>query len=157
MKTIIEDTRQKAEKHIEKNRKWSDDGVRVFRNKLIVGDYALPPSVSVDTKQDISEIAGNICGGLNERKRFIRECKIARDIGCKLIVLVEDKRFHAVPDLFGRDVWILSNPKRKIKGDQLATAMMMISERYGVEFRFCDPSDSANVIYDLLVKVNGTK
>ena len=152
MKTIIEDTRQKEEKHREKNRQWSEDGIRVFRNKLIVGDYCLPPSVSVDTKQNISEIAANICGSLKERKRFLRECKMAKDIDCELVFLIEDKRYQSIDDLFGKKVWILSEPKRSITGDQLAVAMVTMVERYGVKFMFCDPKDTARMVYEILTE-----
>lgn len=150
MKVILEDTRQKESKHETKHEHWTDNGIRVFRNKLIVGDYALPPSVSVDTKQDISEIAANMCGSIKERKRFLRECKLAKDIGCRLVFLIEDKRYHSIDDLFGKKVWILSEPKRAITGDQLAMAMFTMKERYGVYFIFCDPEDSAKMIYKIL-------
>ena len=153
MKSIIEDTRQKPNNHVKKHADFTDIfHTRIIRSKLVVGDYALPPKRSIDTKQDISEIAANMCGSSIERKRFTRECKIAKDIGCQLFVLIEDKRFHSIDDLYGRDVWILSKPKRKIQGDQLAVAMLMMSERYGVEFLFCDPDDSAEVIYNLLME-----
>lgn len=142
MTVIIEDTRQQKGKH--SNLNWSEMGARAYRSKLIVGDYALAPAVSVDTKQNIKEIAGNLCGSLNERKRFLRECKLAKEIGCKLIFLIEDKRITAIEDLFDRNVYLMS--KRTIPGEQVARAMYVMQERYGIEFRFCPPNETAEQI-----------
>ena len=85
---IIEDTRQKPGKHDLKQQYFQSHGVKVIRSKLPFGDYALPPSVSIDTKQDMEEIAMNICG--KEHRRFISECKAAKAAGCQLVILVEN-------------------------------------------------------------------
>ena len=87
--TILEDTRQKPGKHDIKAESFQSAGIGVCRCKLPFGDYAPVPPVSIDTKRNIDEIAGNICGA--EHARFIRECKAARDAGCKLIILVENE------------------------------------------------------------------
>lgn len=47
---IIEDTRQKSGQHELKHQCFEDMNVTLVRNMLPFGDYALPPSVSVDTK-----------------------------------------------------------------------------------------------------------
>lgn len=68
---IIIDTRQQANKHKHKETVWAQLGVQTVRSKLIVGDYARLDNltVSVDTKKDIVEVAGNICGKQHERFR----------------------------------------------------------------------------------------
>lgn len=96
-----------------------------------------------------------MCGSLKERKRFLRECKIAKDIGCSLVFLIEDKRFESIDDLFGKKVWILSEPKRSISGNQLAMAMITMAERYGIKFMFCDPKDTAAKVYEILTEGSG--
>lgn len=147
---LIEDTRQQAGKHENKHTFFKEHGHEVFRSKLAFGDYALPPAVAIDTKQDVKEIAGNMCGSAKEKSRFREECKLAKDAGSKLIILIEDGRIRSVDDLYGKSVWLMSG--RSIKGDQLAKAMAVMHERYGVDFMFCDPADTGRIIIELLEK-----
>ena len=59
---IIEDTRQKAEHHSNKHAFFEQVSVKWIRCKLPFGDYAPVPPVSIDTKENMDEIAANICG-----------------------------------------------------------------------------------------------
>ena len=151
--TLIEDSRQQKTKHELKHAYWAEHGVRVFRSKLIVGDYALMPSLAkiVDTKASMAEIAQNIGGGREEHQRFIRELKLAQDLGSKLIVLVENT--EGIEDL--NDVPRWRNPREEfspdcIQGPRLAKAMHTIQDRYGCTFLFCKPEEAAETIIDLL-------
>ena len=148
MKTIIEDTRQKKDKHALKNEFWASDGVNVIRSGLPFGDYWPVPSVAVDTKQDIAEIAMNLCGSSSETRRVREEVKKARDAGTKLIFLIEDGRYESISDLYGTKVWLHNG--RTIPGDQLATSMHIMEKRYGCEFWFCSPDDAGRIIEELL-------
>lgn len=146
--TIIEDTRQKSGMHELKHQHFEEMGVELVRNMLPFGDYALPPSVSVDTKADMSEIASNIG---SDHKRFKRECIAARDAGCQLIILVENTEGIACVN----DVHKWVNPEliyrpRAITGERLQKAMLTMHERYGVRFEFCKPEESAKRIMELL-------
>lgn len=146
--TIIEDTRQKSGMHELKHQHFEEMGVELVRNMLPFGDYALPPSISVDTKADMAEIASNIG---SDHKRFKRECIAARDVGCQLIILVENTDGIACVN----DVHKWVNPEliyrpRAITGDRLQKAMLTMSERYGVRFEFCRPEESAKRIMELL-------
>jgi hypothetical protein len=146
--TIIEDTRQKSGMHELKHQHFEEMGVELVRNMLPFGDYALPPSISVDTKADMAEIASNIG---SDHKRFKRECIAARDAGCQLIILVENTDGIACVN----DVHKWVNPEliyrpRAITGDRLQKAMLTMSERYGVRFEFCRPEESAKRIMELL-------
>lgn len=147
--TILEDTRQKPGKHDIKAESFQSAGVGVYRCKLPFGDYAPVPPISIDTKRSIDEIAGNICGA--EHARFIRECKAAKDAGCKLIILVENE--CGIDDISKVHIW--QNPRsvyspKCVQGDRLQRAMETISERYGVEFRFCKPEESGGIIIETL-------
>lgn len=151
--TLIEDSRQQKTKHELKHAYWSEHGVQVFRCKLIVGDYALMPSLSkiIDTKADVSEIAQNIGGGKEEHKRFINELKLAQDLGVQLFVLVENTEGYEVID----DCVAWKNPRTEfspncIQGPRLAKAMHTIEGRYGCTFMFCAPEEAAETIIDLL-------
>lgn len=149
--TLIEDSRQQAGKHDLKHEHFSQMGVPFIRCKLPVGDYALPPAAAVDTKASMLEIAQNIGGGKQEHQRFIRELKLAREIGTKLVVLVEcEENFRTIEDVRS---W--RNPRADyspqcIQGPRLAKAMHTIEERYGCRFMFCRPEDAAEKIIDLL-------
>ena len=145
---IIEDTRQKSGMHELKHSHFNEMGVQLVRNMLPFGDYAKPPTISVDTKANMEEIAQNI--GSNHQ-RFKRECIAARDAGCQLIILVENTEgISSVKDVHK---WI--NPDliyrpRAITGERLQKAMITMSERYGVRFEFCEPEKSAKRIIELL-------
>lgn len=147
--TIIEDTRQKAGKHDVKHECFSDMGVELVRCKLPFGDYAPIPPISIDTKENLDEIANNICG--KEHKRFINECKAAKAANCKLYILVENTL--GINDVSQVHRW--ENPRsiyspNCVQGPRLQKAMETISERYGVTFLFCDPVRSAEIIRELI-------
>lgn len=146
---IIEDTRQQRGKHETKHAYFSEHGIELVRCALPFGDYAPVPPITVDTKKDMEEIAMDICG--KEHRRFINECKAARDAGCKLVILVENRvGISAMGDVHS---WI--NPRsvystKCVQGDRLQKAMETISERYGVEFRFCAPEDAGRTIIEIM-------
>ena len=167
---IVEDTRQQKGKHERKHRWWEANGIEVVSRKLDFGDYVLDvesPSVSVDTKRDVAEVAANISG---QHERFKRECLRARDAGCLLVVLIENTDgFERVDDVArwtngvclrcGRcDPHALGkceNPRHKstrkpVQGARLAKAMQTMCERYGVEFVFCHPRDAAKIITEIV-------
>lgn len=145
---IIEDTRQKTGMHDTKHIKFDEMGVKLVRNMLPFGDYALIPSISVDTKQNMKEIAQNINGS---HQRFKNECVRAKEAGCHLIILVENEDGISSID----EVHTWKNPDliyrpSSITGDRLEKAMKTMSARYGVQFEFCKPEDSAKRILELL-------
>ena len=149
MITLIEDSRQQANKHDIKHLSFKNAGVEVVRCKLPFGDYAAPPPISVDTKASMDEIAANICG--KEHKRFINECKAAKAAGCQLIILVENE--VGISCLQDVNKWL--NPRsmyspRCVQGPRLQKAMQTISERYGVRFEFCTPEEAGSRIVELL-------
>lgn len=146
MVTVIEDSRQKDGKHQQKHIGFEDLGVDLLRCKLPFGDYALPPAVSVDTKENLEEIAGNLCGSMKERDRFIRECKAAAAAGCQLVIMVETEHDGSLLDL--GDIRIGSG--KVVTGLQLYRAMTAVSGRYGVRFVLVRPEDAAKEIMKIL-------
>lgn len=148
---IIEDTGQKVHQHDIKNNDFVNMGISVIRNKLPFGDYALPPKVAVDTKKNMEEIAGNICGARTEHTRFKNECIKARDAGCKLYFLIEnDVGITSIDEVHN---WI--NPRviynqNCVQGERLEKAMKTMRDRYGCEFLFCKPEESASIVIKLL-------
>ena len=60
---LYEDVNQKQGHHTLKNKYWQSKGIYVDRShRLIVGDYmlSLDAKISVDTKQDLVELASNM-------------------------------------------------------------------------------------------------
>lgn len=133
---IIIDTRQQASKHKHKETVWVQMGVQTVRSKLIVGDYARLDNltVSVDTKKDIVEVAGNICG--KQHERFRAECELARKCNIRLVVLIEETPPKGDLALWQSPKTRAGKPLTHVKGSVLKKAMATMTERYGVEFEF---------------------
>lgn len=151
--SIIEDTRNKIGSHEAKNEYWIANGIVVTRSKLAVGDYCIAPSVAVDSKASIQELAMDID---HEHERFRRELIKAKEMGIALTVLVENE--DGVRDLNGLAAWEepaasfarRRNAKRRISGMRLAKACMTMSDRYGVEWAFCAPEDAGARVVEIL-------
>ena len=148
MTVIIEDSRQKRGKHEEKRVYFENHGIIVKRAQLPFGDYVIMPSIVVDTKADIVEIAQNLCGSVAERNRFAEEMKNAKLAGVKLVFLIEDKRFDEISDLYETKMKLHSG--KVIRGEQLATAMSICEVRYGCRFEFCSPEEAGHKIIEIL-------
>lgn len=195
---ILEDVGNKVGQHIVKNKYFEKNGIEVIRAPLPVGDYILMNdkvqnvidrktkrevelkkmdflgtyNVAVDTKKDIQELVGNVCG--KAHARFRDECILAQNNGIKLYILVEDsggyvdrketiynKPVRSIDDLFGWKnprafVWVKGVQKNPTatKGETLAKACLTMQKKYSVEFLFCSPQESGKKIIELL-GVNG--
>ena len=169
---LLEDTRNQVGKHDKKNEYFQKNGIEVRRTKLYVGDYTLPTdqSVCIDTKNDIQELIGDICGKSHER--FRNELIRAQESSIKLIILTEDnggycdrkktiynKPVTCIQDLFGWKnprLFIWKNGKQKYpnatKGQTLAKCLITLQEKYGCEFRFVKKEDSGAEIVKLLTE-----
>lgn len=148
---IIEDSRQQKGKHEVKHTAWIERGDQLFRCALPCGDYVLPPPVAVDTKAGMAEIAGNIGGSTEEHDRFRRELLKARDMGTHLYILIEnDEQIRSLMDVTR---WVnprLIDSPKAITGMRLAKAMRTMEIRYGCNFVFCAPEESAMLICRIL-------
>ena len=151
MTTLIEDSRQQKGKHEHKLNAWKEHGIGVYRCALPCGDYALPPAVAVDTKASMLEIAQNIGGTTEEHERFRRELIRAKDMGTHLYIVVEnDEGIRCLADVLR---WVnprLIDSPKAITGDRLAKAMRTMEIRYGCNFYFCRPEESACLIFKIL-------
>ena len=145
---IIEDTRQKIKAHDLKHRHFQEMGVELERCALPFGDYALPPAIAVDTKQNMDEIAANLTG---DHARFRRECERAQAAGSHLYILIETE--EAITTIDEVHNWV--NPRLRVSakaviGARLEKAMKTMSHRYGVTFLFCHPARAAETIIEVL-------
>jgi ribosome-associated protein len=193
---LIEDKAQKIDQHEIKNRWWKNQGIEVMRYPLPVGDYIIADEkvkelikrkqkrnieikkmdfvgtckVCVDTKKDIQELIGDICG--KQHERFRDECIFAQNNGIKLYILVEntgitinERKGIYSPYIDSLDnlnkfvnprLFIWRNNKQlyptATKGITLKKACITMSKKYGVEFIFCKPSDAAEKVIELLAQ-----
>lgn len=174
MVKIIEDTRQQKGKHRLKHRGFAELGVELERKKLDVGDYMVPidaPTVSVDTKRNVAELAQNLT---SNHKRFTREIKRAKELGITLYILIEDPVVKSMTDVMAwisphclccpvfkggkcrpHKAKVCTHPRHKSKvppapGSRLAKMIGTMEKYYPVRFVFCNPKDTAKVIIDLL-------
>lgn len=191
---VIEDKGQVEGRHNLKRLYFEQNSIYWLRLPLPVGDYILANDkvldvisrkqkrgtevkkmdflgtykACVDTKKDIQEIIGNICG--RQHGRFRDECILAQNNGIKLIVLIENEdgvksidnlfcwsnprihRYNKIAYMHNLGKW-LSIPLPKAKptsGETLAKAMLTMEKKYGVEFQFCTPEEAGRKIIELL-------
>lgn len=131
-------------------------------------DFLGSYDISVDTKKDMQEITGNICGKAHQR--FRDECILAQNNGIKLYVLVENTdgiktvqdvfkwhnprlhRYNKIAYMHKYGKWLnVPLPKAEpTSGTILAKAMLTMQLKYGVEFVFCRPEDAGAKVLELL-------
>lgn len=147
---ILEDTRQQARKHETKHKWFAENGIKVERCRLYVGDYTLPTnqSICIDTKRDLQELAQDVC---QQHERFRAELVRAQEAGIHLIVLCE----HGGGIKSLEDVYFWVNPRRQhspgaISGQRLFKILNTMQEKYGVRFEFCDKRQTGRRIVEIL-------
>lgn len=142
---IYADTRQKDGKHTKKHEQIEKLGYTLEHKALSIGDYMIEgkDNISIDTKQNLDEIASNV---FDESGRFMREVRKAYQNKVKLIVLVEQggkiKSIEDVPQ------W--NSKHSKITGRGLSNRLFRIHVAYGTEFLFCDKRVTGKRIVELL-------
>lgn len=147
-------------------------GVDYFVSKLYVGDYMNldNPRLVIDRKKNLQELCGNIT---QQHERFQRELIRAKDKQIKMIILCEHgqgierledvyfwenprRKDHAYRQVNGKPKWIyIPEQKRATSGKQLYKCLNTIRNRYGVEFAFCEPSETGQRIVELLRTEHG--
>lgn len=196
---IAVDKAQKEGKHDIKHSQLTDMGYELMFLPLPVGDYILVDSavqevikrrgdrlkkmdllgvtkVSVDTKADINEIAGNI---IHDHARFRDELILAHQNGIQLIILIESapevsslsdvrkwknwKQLYAYckrngikpgPGMMDRIEEYVQHGGQKppVDGEHLYKCMVTLSKRYGAKWCFCKPEDTGKAIAYLLTR-----
>lgn len=152
---ILEDTRQQARKHETKHKWFAENGIKVERCRLYVGDYTLPTnqSICIDTKRDLQELVQDVC---QQHERFRAELVRAQEAGIHLIVLCE----HGGGIKSLEDVYFWVNPRRQhspgaISGQRLFKILNTMQEKYGVRFEFCDKRQTGRRIVEILTDEPG--
>lgn len=145
---LVVDTREQKWGHV---RSYFDEhGIPYNIHKLDYGDYMIPDSsLSVDRKQDINELASNLC--TKDRRRFWNEIRNAKKAGIQIVVLCEQGEGYTTP----RDVIKWKSPYSKITGDMVFNAMFRATAAYGVKFVFCEKAETGKRILDILEAHHG--
>lgn len=146
---LLEDTRNQIGKHRNIQAYCRKEGIEIIRQALIVGDYMIAGKgdVSVDTKQDVRELAMDV---FQEHRRFRDECERAKKCGITLIILTEE----TLPD--GRlDKWRtpfdrIGRPLCRFDPAVLRKALITMQDKYGVRFRFCDGRSTGRIMIEYL-------
>jgi hypothetical protein len=115
----------------------------------VVGDYVNldNPKVVIDRKKDLQEVAGNVC---QQHDRFIRELELARELGFKMIILVEEPTITSLTNVCSWYNWRCRTNKKAINGRTLYKIMKTIQDKYGVEWMFCKKENCGKRIVEIL-------
>ena len=142
---IIVDTREKGHKKILEY--FNINNIDYIVSKLDYGDYQLYKnnSVVIDRKENLLELAGNLCHTL-EHERIKREIARAKEDGCKdFVFLISESKIKSTEDIKN---W--SSPHTKVSGATLLKIMQTMKQRYGVRFIFCEKKKMGERIVELL-------
>ena len=149
---IQTDSREKARAIQKILAEFENQGIKHFVSKLPVGDYINldNPKVAIDRKQSLAEVAVNVG---QDHARFKRELERAQEYGIHLIFLVE----HGGSIKTLEDVQNWNNPRLKehplaLTGPRLYKIMLTMQNKYGIEWLFCDKSNTGKRIIELLSK-----
>jgi len=155
--TLIEDSRQQEGKHKNIHLYCKRHGIEIVRKCLSVGDYMIEDGlpISVDTKMDILEICKDVMS--SDHRRFRAECIRAQLLGIQLIVLIEELPPYGKLDLWEVPRWKSSNqfhrygdPMTMVDPNALRKALITMTKRYGVKFRFCNRRQSPSRVIKYL-------
>ena len=141
------DTREQKYDHVVNY--FDSKGIKHVRSKCVVGDYVNleNPMVVVDRKKDLQEVAGNVC---QQHERFVRELELAKELGYKMYILVEEPNITKVEQVFGWYNWRRKKNPKAVSGRTLGKIMLTISQKYGVEWVFTTKANCGQRIVELL-------
>lgn len=143
---LLEDTRNKIGKHKNIHAYCDRHNIEIVRQCLSVGDYMLPDgNISVDTKSTLEEISQNLMNH-SDSSRFWNEIRRSKELGIKLIILVEAG--PAVKNI--NDVARWKSKYSPVTGRALIDAMVRLDYSYGTVFKFCSKASTARRIIELL-------
>lgn len=115
----------------------------------MVGDYVNldNPKVVIDRKKDLQEVAGNVC---QQHDRFIRELELARELGFKMIILVEEPTITSLTNVCSWYNWRRRSNPKAINGKTLYKIMSTIAEKYDVTWEFTTKQNCGKRIVEIL-------
>lgn len=148
--TIQIDSREKARAIVKILETFDRRGIGHFVSKLPVGDYMSldNPRIVVDRKQSMSEVVSNLC---QQHKRFRNEIERAGQIGVRIVFLVEHgRRIQTLEDVRKWENPRLKDHPLAMSGERAYKVMRTLTEKYGVEWQFCEKHQTGDRILEIL-------
>jgi ERCC4-type nuclease len=136
-------------------KRWFErNGIPYTVRKLDIGDYAMTSggTVVVDRKESLDELATNLLNR-DDSARFWREIRRAFRQHVRLVILCE----HGDGIRSIQDVPRWRSKYSTVTGRVLLDAMVRCEMSYGVTFLFCDKSETAGRIMEILEGGSGLK
>lgn len=148
---ILEDTRQQPGKHKNITAYLDKTGIPWARQALYVGDYMIANdgSRAVDTKQDVLELIMDMHG---DHDRFKNECKRAQEAQISLLVLIEEELPAEGLSGWKAPLNAKGEPLTRADPEALRKALITMTAKYGVRFRFCSSRSTGRVLVEYLVE-----
>lgn len=144
MEKIICDTREQKNAHVKSY--FDRHNIPYIEKKLETGDYMKENgTISVDRKRTLEELSCNLLNP-QDKKRFMREVRRARESGIQLVVLCE----HGGKIKTLTDVSQWESSYSPVKGRALVDAMHRLTVSYGVRFEFCSKRSTGKRIVEIL-------
>lgn len=128
---------------------FDSQGIKWVKSKCVVGDYVNleNPMVVIDRKKDLQEVAGNVC---QQHDRFVRELELAKELGYRMIILVEEPNITSLENVCSWYNWRRRRNPKAINGKTLYRIMLTISQKYGCEWQFTTKAKCGEKIIELL-------
>lgn len=141
------DTREQKYDHVV--RYLDANGIKHIRSKCVVGDYVNleNPMVVIDRKKDLQEVAGNVC---QQHERFVRELELAKELGYKMIILVEEPNITSLQNVCSWYNWRRKKNPKAVNGKTLYKIMSTMADKYGVTWEFTTKEKCGQRIVELL-------
>ena len=145
------DSREKA-RAIEKIlREFDKQGIKYISSKLYAGDYIdmEHPLLIIDRKQNIREIASNVT---SEHKRFKAELEKVKEIGAKMIILIEEDTIDGKPIESLEDImlWEPKPGQGTVSGMRVYKILANWVRVYPLEVQFCNRRHTGKRIIEIL-------
>lgn len=144
------DSREK-ERAIKKIMKeFEEQNIKYYTSKLYVGDYMSldNPRLIIDRKQNLTEVAANVCQG---HERLLNEIKRAKENGIQLIFLVEhSNRIKSIDDVHKWNNPRLAKSPKAITGEKLEKILRTMQRKYEIRFLFCNKEETGKKIIKIL-------
>lgn len=148
-----------------------DEIIKAKGNKISKKDLEGKIAISVDRKNSIDEICGNLCSSQKEHERFRNELIAAQNANCRMFAVVENTegiksvhdilkwsnprlhRYNKINYMHKLGKWQSVHNKGKrppCDNIRLMKTMMTMSAKYGIKWVLCSPYESAEKIVKLL-------
>lgn len=145
------DSREKARAIETILREFDKQGVKHISSKLYAGDYIdmEHPLLIIDRKQNIREIASNVT---SEHKRFKAELEKVKEIGAKMIILIEEDTIDGKPIESLEDImlWEPKPGQGTVSGMRVYKILANWVRVYPLEVQFCNRRCTGKRIIEIL-------